>query len=71
MHLIIDIDNIKEQTKKEWLLNTLRLMNIGFKTGESRQTIEEYNLEIEEGEAEIDRGEFVTAEQVRKDSVSW
>ncbi|MBA3675738.1 MAG: hypothetical protein H0W75_12425 [Chitinophagaceae bacterium] len=71
MHLIIDIDTIKEQTKREWLLNTLRLMNIGFKTGESRQTIEEYNIEIAEGEAEIERGEFVTAEQLKKDSASW
>ena len=71
MHLIIDIDGIKEETKRQWLLNTLRLMNISFKTGEKAQTLEEYNLEITEGEAEIERGEFITADQLKKDSALW
>lgn len=71
MHLIIDIDSINEESKRQWLLNTLRMMNIGFKTGENVQTLEEYNFEISEGEAEIERGEYVTADQLKKESSSW
>lgn len=71
MQLIIDIDSIKEKTKREWLLNTLRMMNIGFKTADRSQTLEEYNLEIAEGEAEIERGEFITAADLKKESTSW
>ncbi len=41
-------------------------MNIGFKTGDARQTLEEYNLEITEGEDEIEKGEFITAQQSTK-----
>lgn len=34
-------------------------------------TLEEYNKEIEDSEAEIDRGEFHTHEEVVKMSKSW
>lgn len=71
MHLKIDIDEIKDNSKKEWLINTLRLMNINFNTAEKRQTIEEYNLEIAEAEAEIERGEYITAEDLKKEVRSW
>ncbi len=71
MQLIIGIESIKEKTKREWLLNTLRMMNIGFKTAEHSQTLEEYNLEISEGEAQIERGEFITAADLKKESTSW
>ncbi len=71
MHLIIDIDEIKDNSKKEWLINTLRLMNINFNTAEKRQTIEEYNLDIAEAEAEIERGEYITAEDLKKEARSW
>jgi len=46
MNVIIDFDSIKGYFKKEWLLNTLHLMNIDFKTTDKRQTLEDYNLEI-------------------------
>ncbi len=71
MQIIIDIDTITEESKRQWLLNTLHLMNIGFKTGEKAQTLEEYNLEIAEAEAEIERGEFITAEDLKKENASW
>ena len=71
MHLIIDIDEIKDNYKKEWLINTLRLMNISFNTMEKRQTIEEYNLDIAEAEAEIERGEYITAEDLKNEARSW
>jgi hypothetical protein len=71
MPLIIDIDSIGDANKKEWLMNTLRLMNIHFNTSEKRQTLEEYNLEISEAEAEIERGEYISAEDLKKEAVSW
>lgn len=30
MELIIDFDKIKDPSKKEWLINSLKLMHIGF-----------------------------------------
>ena len=71
MQLIIDFDTINDVSKKEWLINTLKLMNIGFNTTEKRQTIEEYNLEIDEAEKEIERGEFTTATDLKKEARLW
>jgi len=71
MQLIIDFEAINDASKKEWLINTLRLMNISFATAEKRQTIEEYNLEINEAEAEIERGEYITAEDLKKEAHTW
>jgi len=71
MQLIIDFEAINDASKKEWLINTLRLMNISFDTAEKRQTIEEYNLEINEAEAEIERGEYLTAEDLKKEAHTW
>jgi hypothetical protein len=71
MHLIIDIDEIEDSSKKEWLINTLRLMNISFNTAEKRQTLEEYNVEIAEAEAEIERGDYITAIDLKKEARSW
>lgn len=71
MEVIIDIDNIKEASKKEWLLNTLKLMGIDFQTVEKRQTIEEYNRDMEEGDAEIERGEYVAATDLKAEIRKW
>jgi len=71
MQIVIDIDAIDDASKKEWLINTLRLMNINFNTTEKRQTVEEYNREIAEAEAEIERGEYVTAEDLKKEALRW
>ncbi len=71
MKLVIDFDTIDDVSKKQWLINTLRLMNISFNTTERRQTIEEYNLEIDEAEKEIERGEYTTAADLRKEARSW
>ena len=70
MQLIIDIDNIADSSKKDWLINTLNLLKIKFKTIKP-QTIEEYNKEIEEAEMEIERGEFTTAADLKKEAQSW
>lgn len=71
MELIIDIDNIKEAQKKEWLLNTLTLMGINFQTVEKRQTLEEYNQDLEVGDAEIERGEYTTATDLKAEIKKW
>lgn len=71
MHLIIDIDSINDLNKKEWLMNTLQLMNIHFNTLDKRQTLEEYNLDISEAEAEIERGEYITADNLKRESRVW
>jgi len=71
MELIIDFDNIKDASKKEWLLKTLKLMEIGFHEAERPQTIEEYNKEIEEADAEIERGNYITAEDLKIEAQKW
>lgn len=71
MDLIIDFDAINDSSKKDWLLRTLKLMGIGFHTAEKPQTIEEYNKDLEDGEAEIEKGNFTTNEQLKKEIKSW
>lgn len=71
MELIIELDNIKDPNKKAWLLNTLKLMDIGFHESERRQTLEEYNEELEERDAEIDHGEYTTAEELKIKMRKW
>jgi hypothetical protein len=47
------------------------LLNIDFKTSEERQTIEEYNLDIAQSEDEFEKGEYITAEELKKEVRSW
>ncbi len=71
MELIIEIDKIKDTSKREWLLHTLKIMGIRFHTSERAQTLEEYNKDLAEGDAEIDRGEYVTAEALKAEITTW
>ena len=71
MDLIIDFDNINDNSKKEWLLRTLKLMGIAFQTSEKPQTLDEYNQDIEDGNAEIERGDFITAADLKKEASKW
>lgn len=71
MQLIIDIDSIKDTSTQDWLLQTLKLMDIKYNTTEGRQTFEEYNKDIAEAEEEIERGDFITAENLKKEARSW
>ena len=71
MDIIIDFDGIKDSSKQDWLLRTLKLMGIGYHTAEKPQTLDEYNNDLEEGNAEIEKGNFVTNEQLKKDIKSW
>ncbi len=71
MELIIDFDKIKDPDKKEWLLHTLKLMGIGFQATEKPQTLAEYNEDLALGAAEIKRGDFITAEDLKIEARKW
>ncbi len=71
MDLVIDFDKIEDPTKREWLITSLKLIHIGFQTLEKRQTLETYNNEIEKGSAEIDRGEYTTATDLKIETTKW
>ena len=71
MQLIIDFDAINDPSKKDWLLNTLKIMEIDFHTAEKRQTTDEYNQELEEGETDYQKGNFITTEELKKRMEKW
>jgi hypothetical protein len=71
MDLIIDFDGIKDSSKQDWLIRTLKLMGIGYHTAEKPQTLDEYNNDLESGNAEIEKGNFITNDQLKKDMKSW
>ena len=51
-------------------MEALEDMGIEYQTSE-RQSLEEYNSEISEAEAEIAKGEFITAVNLKKEARSW
>ncbi|MCD8540533.1 MAG: hypothetical protein LRY55_12780, partial [Leadbetterella sp.] len=65
------IDQIKEATKKEWLLSTLKIMGINFNITESAQTIDEYNEELIAGDREIENNDFLSAINLKNEIVGW
>ena len=71
MELVIDFDKIKDSSKREWLITSLKLMEIDFQTIEKAQTIDQYNLDLLDGEAEISRGEFITAQDLQAETTKW
>lgn len=71
MELIIDFDGISDSSKQDWLLRTFKLMGIGYHTAEKPQTIEEYNNDREAGNAEIEKGNFMTNDQLKNEMKSW
>jgi hypothetical protein len=71
MELIIDFDKIKDPGKKEWLLKSLKLMGIDFQATEKPQTLAQYNKDLEGGDAEIERGDFITAEDLKIEARKW
>ena len=71
MELIIDFDNIQDASKKKFLLSTLEFLGVKFKTSEKPQTSEEYNEDIEAGNAEIEAGDFISAEDLKREAAKW
>ena len=68
--LIIDLSTERNQSKKSQILEVLEDMGIEYRTSE-RQSLEEYNNEIAEAEEEIEKGDFISAEDLKKESRSW
>jgi hypothetical protein len=71
MELIIEFDEIKDNSKKKFLLETLKFLGIQFKTSEKRQTQEQYNKELEENDAEIENGRYTTMDDLLKEIEQW
>ena len=46
------------------------VLHYGLKN-EGRISIEQYNRELEEAESEIDRGEYITQEELKKQMKAW
>ncbi len=60
-----------EQVNDISLLKAVKhLIDYGLKN-EGRISAEQYNKELEEAEAEIDRGEYVTQEELTKQMKTW
>lgn len=70
MELIIEFDKIKDLSKKKFLLETLKFLGIQFKTTE-RQTLEQYNKELKDADGEIDKGNYITMEDLLKETEQW
>jgi len=71
MELIIDFDKIKDPSKREWLITSLKLMGIGFQTSETPQTPLQYNNDLEKGNDEVEKGEFTTAADLKAEASKW
>lgn len=71
MNLIIEIDKIEDASKREWLLSTLKLMDIGFETVEKPQSLEEYNIDLDQADSEIENGKFVSAKDLKAEAKRW
>lgn len=71
MELIIDFDGINDSSKQDWLLRTMKLTGIGYHTAEKPQTLDEYNNDLEAGNAEIEKGNFMTNDQLKEEMKSW
>lgn len=71
MELIIELDKIEDTSKKKFLLETLKYLGIQFKTSGTRQTLGQYNKELEENDTEIENGKFITMEDLLKEMEQW
>ena len=64
------IKEIKQVDDISLLQAIKAVLHYGLKN-EGRISVEQYNQELEEAEAEIDRGEFVTHEELKKQMKAW
>ena len=70
--IVIDFDAIsnEDQAKKDQVVRILNDLGIGFHITE-RQSLDEYNQEIDEALEDFAHGNFITAEQLREQSKKW
>lgn len=71
MKLIIELDSIEDTSKKQFILQALKFLGISFHAMDSHQSMEEYNKELEESDAEIDEGKFISMYELLKQMDQW
>lgn len=74
MKITIDLEAF-DRCKQDWLLNTLKYAQIPFEKDVEEEWAEEeikaYNKDLDEADAEFERGEFLTMEEVKEQMKSW
>jgi hypothetical protein len=70
--IVIDFDpvNNEDQAKKEQVVRMLNDLGIDYHITE-RQSLEEYNQEIDEALDDFARGNYITAEELKERSKKW
>lgn len=66
--LVKQLEQIEDQ---ELILAIKHMIAYGLNHAEGRISIEQYNQELDEAEAAIDRGEFYTQDEVEKMAKKW
>ena len=61
----------KDEQQKTSLLNMIKVFIKPSDNAPSTITIEEYNLELDEAEAEFERGEYITHEEMLQQIKQW
>jgi len=59
------------EAEKKSVIQMLKTFLKGRSEKSERVTIEQYNSELEEAEAEFERGEYTTHEELRKEIKKW
>lgn len=66
---------LMERLKQVDDLSLIRALNhmldFGLQHSETHITLEQYNKELDEAEAEIERGEFISQEELKKQMKEW
>jgi len=65
------IDRLRQVNDISLIQAIKHMLDYGLSKSEERISIEQYNKEIEEAEAAIDRGEYYTQEEVEKMAKKW
>jgi hypothetical protein len=68
--VIINLETEHNHSKKDEFLKMLENMGIEYQTSE-RQTLEEYNQEIDEAIDDFEKGNFIPVDQLKEQSKSW
>jgi hypothetical protein len=65
--LTVNIDNKKSEKAVKAVLDALGLnYNV-----DKPQTLEQYNADLEEGNSEIEKGNFISADQLKAEDSKW
>jgi hypothetical protein len=70
--IVIDFNEInsEDQAKKDKVVKILNDLGVDFHITE-RQTLDEYNQEIDQALEDFEKGNFITAEELKERSKKW